>query len=92
MESVAAATVPLRLQEMWRQADGLHKPFGLVFASAHVLGTACALTGETACHRIIGYPHRVLWTSVGYAEVDVSSFAQSASSRRVRRVAGFAAP
>jgi len=48
VEAAAAATVPVRLQEMWRQADGLHKPFGLVFASAHVLGTACALTGALA--------------------------------------------
>ena len=54
VESVAAATIPLRLQELWRQADGLHKPFGLVFASAHILGTACALTGA---HPATSAPH-----------------------------------
>ncbi len=57
VEAAAAATVPVRLQQMWRQADGLHKPFGLVFASAHVLGTACALTGA----RNVLTSQRMVW-------------------------------
>lgn len=28
--------------------DGLHKPIGLVLASAHILGTACHLSGQAS--------------------------------------------
>ena len=43
---VVAEAVPAPFPELLRRTKGLHKPVGLVFASAHLLGTACALSGE----------------------------------------------
>ena len=33
-------------QQRLRFADGLHRPIGLIFASGHVLFTACQLSGQ----------------------------------------------
>lgn len=45
--AVAAAGAALApFPRLLRRAEGLHKPVGLVLASAHVLFTACALTGD----------------------------------------------
>ena len=33
-----------------RFADGLHRPIGLIFASGHVLFTACQLSGQLGKH------------------------------------------
>lgn len=42
--TAGAALAPL--PDLMRRAEGLHKPVGLVLASAHVLFTACSLTGD----------------------------------------------
>ena len=37
--------VPFLSEAADRATDGLHKPIGLVLASAHILGSACLLSG-----------------------------------------------